>query len=155
MNHPLSPDSDDPAARRGNGTVVKRPDPRRKLGAAGEAMAVRILEEAGLTIVMRNWRCTAGELDIVAQEIAPNYVTGETQACWLVCVEVRTRRGERYGTARQSLSPHKQAKLREVAAHYVQQMAWTGPWRIDLLAIQMDAQGHLQAVEHIRHAVTG
>jgi putative endonuclease len=73
----------------------------------------------------------------------------------LVAVEVRTRRGERYGTAVQSVSPRKQAKLREVAAHYVQTVAWQGPWRIDLVAVQMDNQGHLMAVDHIRHAVMG
>ncbi len=134
---------------------AKQPDPRRQLGNAGEALALRTLEEAGLTIVTRNWRCAAGELDLVAQEVAPDYATGNTAAVWLVAVEVRTRRGERYGTAVQSVSPRKQAKLREVAAHYVQTVAWQGPWRIDLVAVQMDNQGHLLAVDHIRHAVMG
>ena len=54
-----------------------------------------------------------------------------------------------------TLTPRKAAKLREVAAHYVQQQAWRGPWRIDFVAVQMDSQGRLVAVDHIRHAVTG
>lgn len=135
--------------------VSKRPDPRRRLGNAGEAMAVQRLESAGLTIVDRNWRCAVGELDIIAHETAPDYATGEIDATWLVIVEVRTRRGDRFGTALQSLSPRKQAKLREVAAHYLQAISWQGPWRIDLVAIQMDAQGHLITVDHLRHAITG
>ena len=130
-------------------------DRRRRLGNLGETLAVQTLETSGLTILARNWRCAVGELDIVAQEVAPNYITGAAAAIWLVLVEVRTRRGDRFGTARQSLTPRKQAKLREVAAHYVQAVAWQGPWRIDLVAIQMDGQGRLQAVEHLRHAVTG
>ncbi len=130
-------------------------DPRRGLGQTGEDLAVQALEEAGLTILERNWRCPVGELDIVAQEQAPDLVTGEERATWLVLVEVRTRRGERFGTARQAVTPRKQAKLREVAAHYVQALGWTGPWRIDVVAVQMDRAGRLLAVEHIRHAVPG
>ncbi len=130
-------------------------DPRRQLGNLGEALALETLAAAGLTIVTRNWHCPVGELDIVAQEVAPNYITGEAAATWLVLVEVRTRRGDRFGTALQSLTGRKQAKLREVAGHYVQAVAWPGPWRIDLVAIQMDQQGRLLAVEHLRHAVTG
>jgi len=134
---------------------AKQPNPRRQLGDAGEALAARALLESGLTILTRNWRCAAGELDIVAQDVAPDYATGEMAATWLVLVEVRTRRGNRYGTAIQSVTPRKQAKLREVAGHYIQTVGWQGPWRIDLVAVQMDTQGHLLAIDHIRHAITG
>jgi len=129
-------------------------DPRRKLGTAGEEMAVKALVEAGLTIVARNWRCAAGELDIVAQENALDYVRGGV-VLWRVLVEVRTRRGTQYGTALQSVTARKQQKLRELAQHYIQQEQWHGPWRIDVVAVQMDHAGLLQAVEHIRHAVGG
>jgi putative endonuclease len=116
-------------------------------------MAVAHLQQAGLTIVMRNWRCPSGEIDIVAQETGPDYVRGLPAVPWLVIVEVRTRRGQRFGTALQSVAQRKQAKLREVAAAYVAQMEWRGPWRIDVVAVQMDSRGKLLAVEHIRHAV--
>lgn len=133
----------------------KSPNPRRSLGNTGETLAVRTLEAAGLTILARNWRCAVGEVDIVAQEAAPDFTQGGILVPWLVLVEVRTRRGIQYGSALQSITPRKAAKLREVAAHYVQDHQWRGPWRIDVVAVQMDSQGHLQAVEHIRHAVTG
>lgn len=131
------------------------PDPRRRLGDTGEALAVRTLQAAGLTILARNWRCPVGEIDIVAQEQAPDFTQGGVIAPWLVLVEVRTRRGTSFGTARQSITPRKAAKLREVAAHYVQAQQWRGPWRIDVVAVEMDSRGHLLAVDHIRHAVTG
>jgi putative endonuclease len=130
-------------------------NPRRHLGAAGEDLAVRALRAAGLSILTRNWRCPAGEVDVVAQEDAPDFVQGGQITPWLVLVEVRTRRGARFGSALQSITLRKQAKLREVAEHYVQTHGWAGPWRIDVVAVQMDAQGRLLAVEHIRHAVTG
>ena len=131
------------------------PAPRQRLGAAGERLAVRALEEAGLRVITRNWRGPSGELDIVAQEDGPDYVRGGAVAPWLVFVEVRTRRGREYGTALQSITPRKQAKVRTVAAEYVAATGWQGPWRIDVVAVQMSARGELEAVEHIRHAVGG
>lgn len=130
-------------------------DKRRQLGNVGEALAVDALQKAGLLIITRNWRCAVGELDIVAQEMAPNFATDGAATAWLVLVEVRTRRGTRFGTAQQSITPRKQAKLREVAEHYVQAAAWLGPWRIDVVAVQMDSTGRLLEIDHIRHAVTG
>jgi putative endonuclease len=130
-------------------------DGRRSLGVRGEMIAARALRQAGLRIIERNWRCRAGELDIVAEERAPDYAQGDPDACWLVLVEVRTRRGHAYGSARQAFPGKKQAKLRELAALYVQEKLWQGPWRIDAVAVQMDSSGKLVSVEHIRHAVTG
>ena len=127
--------------------------PRQRLGAAGEEMAVRTLEEHGLRVIARNWRCSVGELDIVAEEDAPDFSRGGAPAVWRVLVEVRTRRGDRYGSALQSITPRKQAKLREVAAAYLAATGWEGPWRIDVVAVQMDSRGALVTVDHIRHAV--
>ena len=128
---------------------------RRALGERGELIAARALLAGGLRIVERNWRCRAGELDIVAEERAPDYVQGNADARWLVLVEVRTRRGNAFGTARQAFPDKKQAKLRELAALYVQEKEWRGPWRIDAVAVQMDGSGKVLDVEHIRHAVAG
>lgn len=129
--------------------------PRRQLGNTGEALALQTLTANGLTILAQNWRCAMGELDIVAQELAPDFASGNSQVTWLVLVEVRTRRGDAFGTALQALTPRKAAKLRAVAESYVQQHDWRGPWRIDFVAVQMDNRGRLVAIEHIRHAVTG
>ncbi|MCY3993826.1 MAG: YraN family protein [Caldilineaceae bacterium] len=130
-------------------------DGRRSLGTQGELIAVRALEKAGLRIVERNWRCRAGELDIIAEECAPDFSRGASDSRWLVVVEVRTRRGQAFGSALQSFTPNKQEKLRELATIYVQESKWPGPWRIDAVAVQMDRSGKLISVEHIRHAVTG
>ncbi len=130
-------------------------DARRGLGRRGEEMAVQALEAAGLSVIARNWRCATGEIDIVAQEVAPDYSQGGDPAPWLVIVEVRTRRGTTFGSARASVTPQKQARLAAVGAAYVQSVGWQGPWRIDVVAIQMDRAGRVECIEHIRHAVTG
>lgn len=130
-------------------------DPRRGLGRRGEEIAAQTLEAAGMNIVARNWRCAGGEIDLVAQEVALDYSQGGQAAPWLVIVEVRTRRGLAFGSALASVTPRKQARLAAVGAAYVQAVAWTGPWRIDVVAIQMDTAGRIQTIEHIRHAVSG
>ncbi|MFN8439642.1 MAG: YraN family protein [Caldilineaceae bacterium] len=129
-------------------------NPRRQLGNRGEELAAQMLIAAGLTLVDHNWRCAVGELDLIAEEEAFDFVKGGLNV-WRVLIEVRTRRGERFGTAQQSITARKAAKLREVGSTYIQQIGWRGPWRIDVVAIQMDSQGRLQQIEHIRNAVTG
>ena len=129
--------------------------PRQALGRAGEELAATVLTAAGLTVVARNWRCRYGELGLIAQETAPAQSRRGERGPWLVIVEVRTRRGVAFGSAAESVNAAKQAKLRTVAQAYVQEIGWTGPWRIDVVAIQLDARGRLLDLAHIRHAVTG
>lgn len=132
---------------------------RRSLGAAGEEMAARRLEEEGLRILERNWRCQfpslKGEIDLVAEEMAPDYAQGGATVPWRVIVEVRTRRGDAFGTALQSVDSRKARQLQALGAAWVHERGWAGPWRIDVVAVQMDASGRLVAVEHLRSAVTG
>jgi len=117
---------------------------RKQLGQRGEDLAVAHLEELGYVVRERNWRCLAGEIDIVAEE----------GGC-LAFVEVRTRRGREYGTPEESVTPAKQAKLMEVAQTYLQEHSWDGDWRIDVVAVEMTSRGTLLRVDLIKSAVTG
>jgi putative endonuclease len=119
-------------------------DARRGLGALGEELAARRLAAAGYEIVTRNWRCQAGELDLVARH-------GEC----LVLVEVRTRRGTVLGPPEESITPAKQARLVTLAETYVQAVDWPGDWRIDVVAVELDRGGRLLRVDHYENAVTG
>jgi putative endonuclease len=120
------------------------PDARRGLGALGEELAARRLSAAGYEIVTRNWRCQAGELDLVARQ-------GEC----LVLVEVRTRRGKALGPPEESITAAKQARLITLAEAYVQAAEWPGDWRIDVVAVELDQVGRLLRVDHYENAVTG
>lgn len=117
---------------------------RRGLGALGERLAARHLAAAGYEILARNWRCSIGELDLVARQ----------DDC-LVVVEVRTRRGDSLGSPEESLTRTKQARLIVLAEAYVQAAKWPGTWRIDVIAIEMDQAGCLRRVDHYENAVTG
>ena len=128
------------------------PTARQSLGAAGERLAVEHLRHLGYAILETNWRSPGlGELDIVARD-GPS----------LVFAEVRTKRGQSFGTPEESISPRKQAKLVALANTYVQQHAPPGlaqalalpaPWRIDVVAVEMSAGGRLLRVEVLRNAV--
>jgi len=115
-------------------------DGRRELGRRGEALAAELLEAQGLTIVERNFRCRAGEIDLVALD-------GAT----LVFVEVRSRRGDRVGTPFESVDPRKQIRLTRVARHFLAARGCAErDVRFDVVGIRFDAEP--PALEHLRGA---
>lgn len=93
-------------------------------GANAEDLALHYLEAQNLTLVMRNFRCRTGELDLIMRE-------GE----YLVFVEVRSRRYIRYGTPAESVTHAKQQKLLRAAAFYLQRQHLDLPCRFDVVAI--------------------
>jgi putative endonuclease len=78
-------------------------------GASAEALACHYLEQQGLKLIARNYRCKSGEIDLIMQE-------GQT----LVFVEVRLRSNHRFGNAASSIDARKQRKLIHTAEHYLQ-----------------------------------
>jgi len=113
------------------------------LGRRGEELAARELERRGYQIVVRNWRCEAGEVDIVARQ----------GAVWIF-VEVRTRRGRTFGTPEESLTPAKQARMIDVAQSYlIAHDLQAVDWRLDLVAVEMDGAGRLLRVDLLESAV--
>ncbi|MCS6845603.1 MAG: YraN family protein [Caldilineales bacterium] len=120
-------------------------DPRRSLGAVGERLAAEYLAQQGYRVVARNWRSgRGGEIDLVAED----------GAC-LVIVEVRTRRGERFGPPEESVTAAKQARLAALAEAYAQAVGWAGPLRVDVVAVHLAADGRLLGIRHLRDAVGG
>ncbi len=126
---------------------------RKSLGKLGEDLVAGHLEREGWQIVARNWRTRRGEIDIVASD-------GE----WLVFVEVRTRRanpkgGEPYlGRPDDSITPRKQRQLAQMAEACLYDVAntgaaWTGRWRIDVLALELAADDTVSRWAHYRDAV--
>jgi putative endonuclease len=114
-----------------------------KLGRFGEELAARRLAELGLTIVQRNYRCRAGEMDIIAED-------GDC----LVFVEVRTRRGRTYGTPEESVTPAKQRRLTRVALSYLEEHElYEANWRIDVVAIEIAPDGSVRRHDRIESAV--
>jgi putative endonuclease len=125
-------------------------DRRKALGRQGEDLAAAYLTQQGYEIITRNWRTRSGELDIVARD-------GD----WLVFVEVRVRRigkgatAPTLGSPEESVTPRKQLKLVALADAYLFALPWGGRWRIDVIALELRADGSVARLNHLRDAVGG
>lgn len=109
------------------------------VGHYGERVAAARLVEVGMRIIERNWRCAAGEIDIVAAD-------GST----LVICEVKTRSSAAFGTPAEAVTWAKQRRLRELAVLWLAEHP--GHWqeiRFDVVAVLRNRQG-AASIEHLR-----
>ena len=112
---------------------------RHDIGRMGEDHAEEYLRSAGWDVVHRNWRCSEGEIDIIAKD-------GDT----LVVVEVKTRRSHVFGPPQLAVTSRKMARLRTLAGVYLgAQEERFRHIRIDVIAITMPPG----APAHIEHLV--
>ena len=114
------------------------------LGAAGERHIRQHLMRQGFQFIEANWRCGAGELDLIFR-----------QGAELVFVEVKTRRGQAAGSALESVSAAKGRKLLSAAEQYLAAHPELGEpiWRIDIAALQLDSAGRVVALDVVENAV--
>ena len=108
-----------------------------KLGAAGETIALKALSSRGYALVEQNWRCRRGEVDLVMRD-------GD---CWAF-VEVKTRRARGIEPPEAALTATKAQRLVNLAQTYlaVHEMGLVD-WRIDLVAIELDAHGAVHRLD--------
>ncbi|MDO4263874.1 MAG: YraN family protein [Deinococcus sp.] len=107
-------------------------------GADAEERAARFLAAQGREVLARNYRIPGGEIDLVTRE-------GGT----LVFTEVRHRRGRRYGSAAESVTPRKLALMHRAALEYLTRELGRDdlPCRLEVLTIDGDVQtGPLQLI---------
>jgi putative endonuclease len=111
------------------------------VGKYGEDVAVRHLTEAGLEIVERNWRCSEGEIDIVARDRDV-----------LVICEVKTRSSVLFGLPAEAVTRRKRERMRRLACLWLQeQSAWVGEVRFDVVSV-LRAERGAALVEHVKAA---
>jgi putative endonuclease len=79
---------------------VRRP----VVGRAGEQATLEHYRRRGYRLMARNWRCPAGELDLVL-----------SRGSLVVFCEVKTRTGDRLGGGYEAVTWRKRAKLRQLA----------------------------------------
>jgi putative endonuclease len=97
---------------------------RQAIGQAGEDQALIYLQQNGLSLIERNYRCKGGELDLIMRD-------GET----MVFVEVRKRADTRHGGAAASVTMTKQTRLIRAAQTYLLRHPSPPPCRFDIIAI--------------------
>jgi putative endonuclease len=105
---------------------------RQQVGKAGEAAAKSYLEQQGYQITEINYRCSFGEIDIIARD-------KDT----LVFVEVRTKTSLSFGCPEESITAEKARRLKRLASSYLQSHRhFEMPSRIDLVAVILDRDNH-------------
>jgi putative endonuclease len=110
-----------------------------QLGRYGEDVAVRHLQECGLVVLERNWRCDIGEIDIVARE-----------GSVLVVCEVKTRRGLGYGAPVEAVTGRKLRRMRRLAVRWLDEHQSHVPEiRFDIVGITRPATGPA-VIEHLK-----
>jgi putative endonuclease len=117
---------------------------RQRVGEQGEGRARRFLEDKGFVFRAANWRCPAGEIDLVMSD-------GDE----IVFVEVKTRHGEGLGRAEEAVLDRQAARLLAAAAWYIDGEAGLDDvvWRIDLVAITLAADGTTVRLSHVENAI--
>jgi len=124
-------------------SFFKPAEKRDGLGDRGENMAAKHLRNLGFKIIIRNFRCEVGEIDIVARD-------GKT----LVFVEVKTRAYDDPAPEDQ-VNAGKQHQLARVAKSYLARYGLPQPpARFDVVAIVWPEGGSPQ-IRHTPHAFEG
>lgn len=116
---------------------------RQRIGKRAEDAAASYLRAQGAVILLRNYRCRCGELDIVAR-------LGELE---LAIVEVRTRSSQAYGGAAASVDAGKRRRLIRAASLLLQQRRDLAQLRVrfDVIVVS-DPFGDAPRIEWIKHA---
>lgn len=105
---------------------------RKEAGTAGETAALNHLRERGLELVARNYRCKAGEIDLIMLD-------GPT----LALIEVRYRAGNAFGGAAASVTWRKQRRIVAAARYLMLTRADLRryPARFDVVAVSPGPRG--------------
>jgi len=131
-----------------------RADPRRALGQRGEDIALEHLCALGATLVARNQRTRAGEIDLIVR--MPNV---------LVFVEVKTRRTRSPASAANGppaddpllgLHAAQRRRLRRLAVAWLAQhgsVARATELRFDAIGVLLDERDRLMRLDHLEGAL--
>ena len=112
------------------------------VGRYGEDVAARFLVAHGMVVLDRNWRCDAGEIDIVARD-------GDT----LVICEVKTRSSLAYGSPLEAVTRAKADRQRRLARCWLAAHGLRVPAvRVDVVAVLRGERG-AASVDHLRGVV--
>ena len=114
----------------------------RALGAYGETLAARHLVEQGMVLLDRNWRCDAGEIDLVLRD-------GRV----LVVCEVKTRSGLGFGHPHEAVTDTKVDRLTRLGVLWQEAHGVRAPeLRIDLVCVVRPRRGP-STLDHVRGVV--
>ena len=111
------------------------------LGLLGEELAFHFLSAQGYKILLKNYECLFGEIDLVAKEGGS-----------LVFIEVKTRSSEAKGVPAESVTFQKRHQITKVAQYYIKRYGIKDvPCRFDVVSVSMPP-GETPVIELIPNA---
>ena len=114
----------------------------KELGDLGEEHAARSLALRGYNILVRKFRCRAGEIDIIALDRGI-----------LVFIEVRSRSDEEYGFPYETINHRKRQRIRRVATVFQMKYNFLDrDSRFDCVSVIFGKNGDLKDIEIIKDA---
>lgn len=110
----------------------------RSLGRLGERIAASFLQAKGYRLVARNYRVLGREIDILARD-------GDC----LVAVEVKLRRGDRFGRAVEAVDRRKLERIRFALQGLLAADEGDSEARIDLVVIDFSPDMSRMVIRHV------
>ncbi len=127
--------------------------PRHATGRTGEELARGHLERLGYTILARNLRTPAGEIDLIAAR--------DGVVAFVEVKTLRVRSGARApaqgaSEALERLRPRQRLRLRRLAAAWLREtrtpLGAYAELRFDAIGVVLDASGEMLALDHLEAA---
>jgi putative endonuclease len=123
-------------------SIAGKPWWRRWFGTRSERAAARFLKQAGYRILVRNFTCDLGELDIIALD----------RQC-LVFVEVRSTEGTDHAQPAASVDLAKQKRLSRLALYFLKRKRLLHhAARFDVLTLCWPEGERRPTIQHVKHA---
>ena len=120
---------------------VRRRDLRHRLGRRGERAAARFLKRKHYRILFRNYRCVAGEIDLIC-----------AARDMLVFVEVKTRSSDQAADLYEALREGQWRRIEHAARFFIQEhSAHDRPCRLDMVTVLWPPRG-APTIEHFEDA---
>ncbi|MBV1870160.1 MAG: YraN family protein [Gammaproteobacteria bacterium] len=121
--------------------LLKKLSPSQKKGQKFELFSEAYLTKRGLRLVTRNFSCRHGEIDLIMKDEQT-----------LVFVEVRYRNNSQFGSALDSITLAKQARIIKTAHYYLQTNGSTNKLfcRFDALGISGQDSLETQKTKHLQ-----
>jgi putative endonuclease len=115
---------------------------RRALGQKGEAIARAFLERRGVRILVANYTCAAGEIDLVGQQHEA-----------ILFIEVKTRTTPAFGAAHGAVHQRKQRQIVRAAEWFLAERRLTEvACRFDVLAVTFEDDAERPRIDWVRDA---
>ena len=97
------------------------------LGVLGEELAFHELRKRGYKILLRNYECPLGEIDLIAKHQGA-----------LVFIEVKTRSSDAMGVPAEGVTPEKRRQIVRVAQFYLKRYGiQEAPCRFDVASVRI------------------